>query len=243
MASKYLNIKDHRKRKNYLNNELKHLSRKSFNLINGRMNYIKQPLFHDLSAANISHIPRLRLFKDEQKRYLGKTFNIYYELQAPFDSSKEILFMIPGGPGESHTFIHDFMGNSIFAKLAENFNVITMDHRGVGCSRYYGPGDYPSESMLMRQAATDIELIRKSYGEQMRINVFGYSYGSFLAQTYALLYPNYINRLFLGGAFSAALEFRNAMKTFEQRVLNASPLIKEDYLYLKLIFGSYYKIF
>ena len=55
MASKYLNIKDHRKRKNYLNNELKHLSRKSFNLINGRMNYIKQPLLFNNILLNLLH--------------------------------------------------------------------------------------------------------------------------------------------------------------------------------------------
>ena len=198
--------------------------------------YIRMPMFHDFSKAVLSNIPGINTFESEQKAYARKKFNIYYELQAPYDDTKEILFMIPGGPGESHTFIHQFMGSSIFAKIAKNFNVITMDHRGVGCSRYYGPGDYPPESMLMRQAATDIEMIRASYAVNKKINVFGYSYGSFLAQTYALLYPNNLNRLFLGGAFSAASEFVNAMKTFEQRVLIASPNMKEDYLYLKLMF-------
>ena len=69
MASKYLNIKDHRKRKNYLNNELKHLSRKSFNLINGRMNYIKQPLLFNNLLLNLLH-KNSKLFL--KKRSLSK---------------------------------------------------------------------------------------------------------------------------------------------------------------------------
>ena len=69
MASKYLNIKDHRKRKNYLNNELKYLSRKSFNLINGRMNYIKQPLLFNNILLNLLH-KNSKLFL--KKRSLSK---------------------------------------------------------------------------------------------------------------------------------------------------------------------------
>ena len=69
MASKYLNIKDHIKRKNYLNNELKHLSRKSFNLINGRMNYIKQPLLFNNILLNLLH-KNSKLFL--KKRSLSK---------------------------------------------------------------------------------------------------------------------------------------------------------------------------
>lgn len=53
MASKYLNIKDYSKRKNYNNNELNYLSRKSFNLISSRINYVKQPLLFNNVLINL----------------------------------------------------------------------------------------------------------------------------------------------------------------------------------------------
>lgn len=203
--------------------------------------YIEVPMFYDLNqVAKVENIGGLNIHEDHQIWYEGKKFKLYYELVSPYDSGKELLIMIPGGPGQSHTFIHDFKERMpYFKNLTDKFNVFVMDHRGLGCSRYYGPGDYPAESLLMRQAASDIDAIRKSFGENVKINVWGYSYGSFLAQTYALLYPDNLNKLFLGGAFSAATDFVDATKSFEQRVLTASPEIVNDYLYLKALYPEY----
>lgn len=204
------------------------------------MNYLTVPMFHDLEAmAKVENISNLKTHKELKEQHKGKTFKVFYELLAPYKEDKELLIMIPGGPGQTHTFIHRFEKLEGFKDFAKNYNVLVMDHRGVGCSRYYGPGDYPSESLLMRQAASDIDLIRRSFGGNTKINVWGYSYGSMLAQTYALLYPDNISKLFLGGAFSAASDFVDAMKTFEQRVLNASPELIESYNYLKLFYPKY----
>ena len=202
--------------------------------------YIQVPMFHDLEAiAAVENISQLNTQNELMGMFQGSQFTVYYELLAPYDPNKDLLIMIPGGPGQSHTFIHSFYQIEGFPELAKKYNVLAMDHRGVGCSRYVGPSMYPAESLLMRQAASDIEFIRKSYGEEKKINVFGYSYGSMLAQTYALLYPNNLDKLFLGGAFSAASDFVDAMITFETRVLNASPEMKENYEYLKLYYPEY----
>lgn len=204
------------------------------------MNYIAVPMFHDLEAlAKAENITGLKVHKDLQEAHKGKFFKVFYELLAPFDDAKELLIMIPGGPGQAHTFMHSFEKLEGFKEFAKKYNVLVMDHRGVGCSRYYGPGEYPSESLLMRQAVSDIDIIRRSFGVDTKINVWGYSYGSMLAQTYALLYPDNISKLFLGGAFSAASDFVDAMKTFEQRVLNASPELINDYNYLKVFYPKY----
>jgi pimeloyl-ACP methyl ester carboxylesterase len=202
--------------------------------------YIKVPMFHDLeSMAKVENISELNVHAELQWFHQGYSFKVFYELLAPYDKDKELLIMIPGGPGQTHTFIHNFQDSfEGFNEFAKDYNVIVMDHRGVGCSRYSGPGEYPSKSLLMRQAASDIELIRKSFDDK-KINVWGYSYGSMLAQTYALLYPNSVSKLFLGGAFSAASDFIEATTTFEQRVLKASPKLVEDYHFLKLNYSTY----
>jgi pimeloyl-ACP methyl ester carboxylesterase len=186
--------------------------------------YIPVPLIHNLKEiAKIGNIPNLKLHDDLRKDSVGLEINVYYEFINDFDPSKELLILIPGGPGESHTFIHDFV--NIFngkSTIFEKFNVISMDHRGLGCSRPIFPGGEPAESLEMRFAAADIELIREELTPDKKINVWGYSYGSMLAQTYALLFPESIEKLFLGGAFSAASDFTKGKRAYEDLVVNSS---------------------
>jgi ribosomal protein S14 len=67
MASKYLNIKDYSKRKKYKQNELNYLSKKTFNLISGRINYAAQPLlFNNLL---------LKLLESNNKLFIKKSSN------------------------------------------------------------------------------------------------------------------------------------------------------------------------
>jgi pimeloyl-ACP methyl ester carboxylesterase len=186
--------------------------------------YITVPLIHDLQKiAQVENIPNLVLHENLMEQNEGMEISIYYELINEFDSSKELLILIPGGPGESHTFIHDFV--KLFegrSTIFEKFNVIAMDHRGLGCSRPIFPGDEPAESLKMRFAAADIELIRNELTPDRKINVWGYSYGSMLAQTYALLFPDSVDKLFLGGAFSASKDFTQARRDYENLVIDSS---------------------
>lgn len=188
--------------------------------------YIDVPLFHDLkNNAQVDRIPGLNLFEAEQTTHWGKSLRIYYDTFSPWDPAKKLLILIPGGPGQTHADLHklvDLWGEE--TDLLTKFNVIAMDHRGVGCSRPLFPGNEPEESMLMRQAASDIDMIRKELvGENGQINVWGYSYGSLLAQTYALLYPKNLERLYIGGTVSNIDDWHMAGVQYESLVFSAVP--------------------
>lgn len=196
-------------------------------------NYLQVPLFHDLAAgAEISRIPGLDVFADAQKEYAGKTMKIYFESFRPWDASKKLLILVPGGPGQTHADLHG-LADIYESKtdLFKHFNVIAMDHRGVGCSRPFFPGNEPPESMLMRQAASDIEAIRTVLaGPDGSISVWGYSYGSLLAQTYALLYPQHLDRLFLGGTVSGQDDWHLAAMQFESLVYSGvTPQRRQEF--------------
>lgn len=190
--------------------------------------YIDVPLFHDLDAlARVERIPGLNLFKDAQLKHRGKKLRIFYELLTPFDPSKRLLILIPGGPGQPHADLHPLVDIFESKGLQKTHNLIAMDHRGVGCSRPLFPGNEPEESMMMRQAASDIEMIRKELvGESGSIDVWGYSYGSLLAQTYALLYPDHLGLFSIGGAVSGYEDWGLAGLQFESLVFSAVG--KED---------------
>lgn len=194
--------------------------------------YIDVPVFYDLAkVAKIDRIPGLNVYTDLQKQYQGKQLHIYYEIFRPWDPNKKLLILVPGGPGQPHADLHSLV--DIFEKrtdLLNKFNVISMDHRGVGCSRPLFPGNEPAEALTMRQAASDIESIRRQLvGASGQITVFGYSYGSILSQTYALLYPDNIERLFLGGAASSPEDFHLAALELESFIFSAvTPVARQQ---------------
>lgn len=198
--------------------------------------YIQVPLFHDLEkVARVDRIPGLNTHDELQERYDGAKINLFYELLNGWSPNKELLIFIPGGPGQPHADLHHTM--EMYKKetpeLLEKFNIIAMDHRGLGCSKPMFPGSEPYQSLYMRQAASDIDLIRSELVGNGKINVWGYSYGSILSQTYALLYPDNVDRLLLGGAVSSAEDFHLAGTLYTSNVFSAvSPRTTEKFMNL-----------
>ncbi len=202
--------------------------------------YINAPLFHDLSSvADISRIPGLNTHDELRTSdvYKDKELRVFYELMGPFDPEKETIFFVPGGPGQDHTFIHT-LKEKLFKRFdpdfLKTFNVLAMDHRGVGCSKPKFPGNEPSQSLYIRYAASDMDLIRKKLlGHEGKIHVWGGSYGTMLSQTYALLYPNSIKSLMLWGAFSSYKDFSRAKQKYEPFVVSSIPKVYELYPSIK----------
>lgn len=199
--------------------------------------YIEVPAIYDLASvgARLENIPSLspnphaELLDDHWDQ---RKIKLYYEMARPYDPSKEILFLQQGGPGGDHHILHEYVAKD--PELADRFNVVAMDHRGVGCSHPLFPGDFPFQSLLMRYAAADIEAIRKDIGgADAKINVFGVSYGTMLAQTYALLFPGNLNKLALQSAFSKAEDFDLAQAKFESLAISTIPGQMERYQAIK----------
>lgn len=100
------------------------------------------------------------------------------------------IVLINGGPGGTH---HDFHPD--FSCLKDHARVIYYDQRGCGLSDYK-PGE---DGYSVEQAVDDLDAIRKAKKIDKWV-VLGYSYGGFLAQLYAVTYPENLAGLVLLGA-------------------------------------------
>lgn len=88
MASKYLNIKDNKKRQIVLKKESNSLARKTTNIISGRINYFNQPLilnnillknslFYDNNTKNLLLIKKFNSKIIKSKKFQGIIKNLY----------------------------------------------------------------------------------------------------------------------------------------------------------------------
>ena len=97
------------------------------------------------------------------------------------------MVILHGGPGSTH---HDFHPH--FSRAKNFAKVIYYDQRGCGFSDYEpGEGGYSVE-----QAVNDLEKLRQALGIEKWI-VLGHSYGGYLAQRYAIEYPESVMGLIL----------------------------------------------
>ena len=100
------------------------------------------------------------------------------------------IVLLHGGPECTHQYFHPS-----FSRLATFARVIYYDRRGCGQSSYTpGPAGYTVD-----QAVDDLEHLRKAL-EISRWIVLGHSFGGFLAQWYAVKYPDHLAALILADA-------------------------------------------
>src|SRR6476660_9910003 len=100
------------------------------------------------------------------------------------------LFLISGGPGGSHVGMHSF------DSLSKNFTLVFVDNFGRGKS---DTASVATEYSIDRDVE-DLEGIRKELGYD-QINVLGHSYGSVVAQLYALKYQKRVKHLIIADGF------------------------------------------
>jgi proline iminopeptidase len=134
---------------------------------------------------------------------------IWYESEG----AGEPLILIAGGPGFSHAYFHPFLSG-----LADSFRVIYFDAYGTGKSdRAKSKKEYS-----LAAAVEDLEALRKSLKLE-KINVLGHSYGGFVAQIYAVKYPNSVKRLIPANTFASGEESQTLQDSFNDEVRNQLP--------------------
>ena len=102
----------------------------------------------------------------------------------------EPLLFIPGGPGAAHHFWPDMN------RFADSYTVIYYDPFGRGQSeRAKDPSAYS-----LANDVEEVEALRIALGIK-KWNVYGKSYGSVVAQAYALKYQSSLSHLILAEAF------------------------------------------
>jgi proline iminopeptidase len=99
---------------------------------------------------------------------------------------KPVAFVLHGGPGLDHSYFKPWL-----SPLAEDFQLVYIDHRGTGRS-----SRVPLETCTIEQMADDIEALRQLLGFG-KITVIGNSFGGMWAQVFALRYPGSLDRLIL----------------------------------------------
>jgi len=130
---------------------------------------------------------------------------------------KPVAFVLHGGPGLDHSYFKPWL-----SPLAEDFQLVYIDHRGTGRSERV-----PLETCTIEQMADDLEELRKQLGLG-KITLIGNSFGGMWAQVYAVRYPENLDRLILittspSNSFweSAAVELE-ARATPEQKAVGPS---------------------
>ncbi len=99
---------------------------------------------------------------------------------------KPVAFVLHGGPGMDHSYFKPWL-----SPLAEDFQLVYIDHRGTGRSERVA-----LETCTIEQMADDIEALRTLLGLGP-ITVIGNSFGGMWAQVFALRYPESLNRMIL----------------------------------------------
>jgi len=120
-------------------------------------------------------------------------------------------FVVHGGPGLDHTSNRD-----TFLSLADRLQLVLFDHRGQGRSARGEPGSYTLDNNV-----EDMEALRRHLGLD-KITVIGTSYGGIVALSYAVRYPERVDRLIVivtaahGGFLKRARELVHERGTPEQ---------------------------
>jgi proline iminopeptidase len=139
----------------------------------------------------------------------GQTFDgpggrIYYEVTGV--GSGAPLFVVNGGPGFDHTYLHAATAWDI---LAKNRRVIFYDQRGDGRSDSLKPG----QSCTLADQIADLEALRAHLGFD-KVDLLGHSWGGYLSMAYAARHPEHIAHLLV--VDSAAPRWADTLFLFDQ---------------------------
>jgi proline iminopeptidase len=124
----------------------------------------------------------------------------------PTMRERPVCFVLHGGPGMDHSYYRPWL-----SPLAEQIQLIYVDHRGNGRSSRMADQEYTIENM-----ADDLEQLRLHLGIEQPI-VMGNSFGGFVAQMYAVRYPGRYSHLVLISTASSYGFFEEATAIAEVR--------------------------
>ncbi len=170
--------------------------------------------------------------------------NLFVEREATATTpSPGALFVLAGGPGQAATPYTDIFAQLFAAGLSQR-NLIVFDQRGTGRSDRIDCPAADSATTLSatdrattacadslgarrgfytsRDSAQDIDALRQSLGVD-RIMLYGVSYGTYAAMTYARLYPQHVEALILDSVISPG-----GRAPFDQSSFAAYPRVLRD---------------
>ncbi|WRT70429.1 uncharacterized protein IL334_007427 [Kwoniella shivajii] len=140
-------------------------------------------------------------------------------------SSNPLFITLHGGRGfGSHD--SDFQA---YLPLSDEYHLVSFDFRGHGQSSFTPPYTFA-------QIVDDIEALRAHFAGDQKAIICGGSFGGYLAQQYAITYPNGISHLILRGTAPSHEHEVEAIEVLQQR-LHRAPLASVNML--KKVFGAF----
>ena len=167
------------------------------------------------------------------------TIDLAVRKKAASQTSSGALFVLAGGPGQAATPLTAAFAQTLAPALTTR-DLIVFDQRGTGLS---GRLDCPSLNTLdvnagvegcanklgpdrafytSRDSADDIEAIRQTLGVD-KISLYGVSYGTYVAQTYARRYPSHVESLALDSVINPG-----GRDPFDRSTYAAFPRVLRD---------------
>ncbi|MDY6998235.1 MAG: alpha/beta fold hydrolase [Actinomycetota bacterium] len=129
----------------------------------------------------------------------GEQFDVYYVRTGR--KSAHPLVVIPGGPGAASVALY-----RAFRRRAavEGLDIIMVEHRGVGLSRYDDAGnDLPPEAISLEAAVDDVAAVLDD-AKVDQADVYGASYGSYLAAGLGVRHPGRVHAMVLDSPLMSA---------------------------------------
>ncbi|KAI0484555.1 Alpha/Beta hydrolase protein [Xylariaceae sp. FL0804] len=118
-----------------------------------------------------------------------------------------------------------------YGPLSDDYRVLSFDFRGHGQSSHTKPYTF-------EQLVDDIDAVREHFaGADGQAVICGGSFGGYLAQHYAIKYPQRVSSLILRGTAPSYHQEEDAIKVLEQRISKA-PCFSVEMLREK-VFGSF----
>lgn len=141
--------------------------------------------------AKLAALPGVQSIRRPVTPGSAQRFDMYYVRTGP--PSDHPLVVIPGGPGVAS--VQQYRG--LRKRLAHlGVDVIMVEHRGVGLSRHGDEGaDLPPEAITVDQVVDDIAAVLDA-ADLSSVDVYGTSYGSYLAAGMVFATPDGSGRWF-----------------------------------------------
>lgn len=135
---------------------------------------------HDRLAA----LPGVRPVRRPVTRAGDALFDLYY-VRVGRKSAHPVV-VIPGGPGLASVAPYRAFRRHA---AAAGFDVIMIEHRGVGLSRHDDQGaDLPPEAITVKQVVDDVAAVLDDAGVETA-HIYGSSYGSYIAAGVGVRHP------------------------------------------------------
>ena len=142
--------------------------------------------------------------------------SLFVKVGTPAGTSRGVMFLLAGGPGQASTEYFDLGQHGYWQNLFAGYTLVTVDPRGTGesdpvrchsrfttvaavagavaaCAHELGPA---RDFYRTTDNASDLDAVRRELGFR-KIGLFGVSYGTDVALTYARLFPGGVSRLLL----------------------------------------------